>query len=77
MEPPFHDLSDLFRELGLPDDPGSIERFIAAHRGLPAGTSVCDAPFWTATQARFLREGIGQDADWAEVIDTLSVRLCG
>ncbi|MBL8349690.1 MAG: DUF2789 domain-containing protein [Burkholderiaceae bacterium] len=75
METPFHGLADLFRQLGLADDPASIERFIATHRPLPAGTALCDAPFWTASQAQFLREGIVGDADWAEPVDSLAALL--
>ena len=73
----FPRLRDLFRQLGLPDEPAAIERFIAEHRPLPAGTALCDAPFWSRSQAQFLREQIMADADWAEVVDLLSVRLEG
>lgn len=76
MEPAIHSLSDLFRQLGLPDDNNAIEGFIAQHRPLPAGTTLADAPFWTESQRQFLREEIDDDADWAELIDALSVRLC-
>lgn len=75
METPFHALTDLFRQLGLADEPAAIERFIATHRPLPAGVSLCDAPFWTVSQAQFLREAIGRDADWAEPVDALAVLL--
>lgn len=75
METPFHELADLFRQLGLPDDPAAIERFIATHKPLPDGLALCDAPFWTASQAQFLRESIGRDADWAEVVDSLAAQL--
>jgi hypothetical protein len=36
-----------------------------------------DAPFWTPSQAAFLREEILEDADWASVIDELNVDLHG
>jgi hypothetical protein len=36
-----------------------------------------DAPFWTPSQAGFLREEIIGDADWAQVIDELNVNLHG
>lgn len=75
MEPAFHQLADLFRQLGLPDDPASIERFIAAHRPLPPDTALADAPFWTPAQAEFLREELRDDADWAELVDTLGALL--
>lgn len=75
MEPSIHQLGDLFRQLGLPDDPASIERFIAAHRPLPAGVALADASFWTPSQAQFLREELSDDADWAEIVDTLGSLL--
>lgn len=75
METPFHRLPDLFRQLGLPDDAAAIDRFIATHRPLPAGVALCEAPFWTPTQAQFLREQIRADADWSELVDALAVRL--
>jgi len=36
---------------------------------------MADAPFWSPAQARFLRESITADADWANVVDQLSVAL--
>ncbi len=75
MELPTHSLSDLFKQLGLPADPESIERFVATHRPLPDGVAIADAPFWTSSQAQFLREEILEDADWAEVVDSLGSML--
>ena len=75
MESPIHRLGDLFRQLGLPDDPAAIENFIAAHRPLPAGVALADASFWTPSQAQFLREEINDDADWAELVDSLGSLL--
>ena len=34
-----------------------------------------EAAFWTPAQADFLREEILEDADWAEAVDELNVRL--
>ncbi|ATE61129.1 DUF2789 domain-containing protein [Thauera sinica] len=75
MEKATHELSELFGQLGLPDDAESIQRFIASHRPLPPGVPLADAPFWSPSQAQFLREEIDDDADWAELIDTLAVLL--
>ena len=75
MNSSFHQQQDLFRQLGLPDDPGAIERFIASHRPLAPGVALADAPFWTPSQAQFLREQIGDDADWAALVDALAVLL--
>ena len=75
MESVFHTLAELFGQLGLPDDASSIERFVAEHRPLSSGVGLCDAPFWTPSQAQFLRQQIIVDADWAEVVDTLAALL--
>lgn len=75
MENAIHKLGDLFRQLGLPDDPASIESFLAVHRPLPRGVPLADAPFWTPAQAQFLREEISDDADWAELVDSLASLL--
>ncbi len=75
MEPTTHTLSDLFAQLGLDDDPQSIDRFIAEHRPLPDTVKLADAPFWTAGQAQFLREELNDDSDWAPMVDQLNVRL--
>ena len=55
MESSMHRLTDLFRQLGLPDDPEGMEDFIARHRPLAPGVSLAEAPFWTPSQAQFLR----------------------
>jgi hypothetical protein len=75
MENLIHRLSDLFRQLGLPDEPAAMEAFIASHRPLPQGISLADAKFWTPSQAQFLREEISEDADWAELVDTFALFL--
>ncbi|WP_137819346.1 DUF2789 domain-containing protein [Pseudomonas sp. 2FG] len=75
MQSPMHSLPSLFKQLGLPADPASISAFISTHSPLPASLSLADASFWTAAQAAFLREEILEDADWAEVVDQLSLML--
>jgi len=75
MENSFHRLCELFGQLGLPDDVASIERFILAHRPLHNAVHVADATFWTTSQAQFLREEIGKDGDWAELVDILGSLL--
>lgn len=77
MEPTVHPLSALFAQLGLPDDPASIDAFIARHAPLAQGVALADAPFWSPAQACFLREELAEDADWAEVVDELNLRLRG
>jgi hypothetical protein len=75
MEQQRHDLNNLFAQLGLPSDPAAVEAFIAAHRPLPPGVRLADAPFWSPTQSAFLAEELQVDADWAEVIDELNSEL--
>ncbi|WP_077035702.1 DUF2789 domain-containing protein [Pelomonas sp. KK5] len=75
MEAAHHRFSELFAQLGLPDDDASIGRFIHAHRPLPPDVLLAQAPFWTPAQAALLNDGVGRDADWAEVIDQLNLAL--
>lgn len=72
---PYHNLSALFAQLGLPNDNPSIHRFIQANKPLPPTVELADAPWWTKTQADFLRESIADNADWAIVIDQLNELL--
>jgi Protein of unknown function (DUF2789) len=75
MNKPMHHLSDLFAQLGLPNDDQAIQHFIASHAPLPGDYRLPEAPFWTPAQAVFLREAILQDSDWVEMVDQLSVAL--
>ena len=75
MEPTVHPFSDLFAQLGLPDDALSIQQFIATHSPLPNGMRLEEAPFWSPAQAQLLREERLDDADWAMVVDRLNVAL--
>lgn len=70
-----HNLSTLFAQLGLASDQTFVDNFIETHRPLPAEILLADAPFWSSAQSAFLREEILKDADWAEVVDQLNVRL--
>ena len=70
-----HRFSALFAQLGLPDDVAAIETFIAKHACLSDDMRLEDAPCWTTAQAQLFQEELTQDADWAEVIDQLSLAL--
>ena len=74
-ESPTHSLPSLFKQLGLDNDPVSIDQFIATHSPLKPELHLADAFFWTESQAAFLRDEILDDADWAEVVDQLDVLL--
>ncbi|WP_020210129.1 DUF2789 domain-containing protein [Gilvimarinus chinensis] len=75
MEPPVHSLSALFDQLGLPSEAENIETFIGRHRPLAADIKLAEASFWSESQQRFLQQAIGDDADWAEVVDELDALL--
>ena len=77
MEAQTHSMKQLFAQLGLPNSDAEMAAFITQHRPLPNGMALADAPFWSASQAQFLREQIAQDADWAEKIDSLNAALHG
>lgn len=77
MEQSNHAFHQLFEQLGLPSDNDSIRQFIERHSPLADGQRLSDAPFWNEAQAAFLREEILDDADWAELVDRLSVALRG
>jgi hypothetical protein len=75
MEDPIPSMTRMFDQLGLPSQPPAIEAFIAAHKPLDPAIALCDAPFWTASQAEFLRAEMNGDADWAIVIERLNSAL--
>jgi hypothetical protein len=75
MNKPMHTFKDLFAQLGLPNDDLAIKHFIARHAPLHGDFRLPEAPFWSPTQAAFLREAILQDSDWVEMVDQLSVAL--
>lgn len=68
-------MEDLFDQLGLPSTEADIQKFIGSNRHLDPEVFLSDAPFWTATQAKFLRDQILIDADWAVVVDELNNSL--
>jgi hypothetical protein len=75
MENMIHTFTELFKQLGLPNDAMSIEAFLKLRRPLAAATRVEDAPFWSLSQRHFIKEQLCNDSDWAEQIDRLSLAL--
>ena len=67
-------LENLFSQLGLKSDEQSIETFIADHP-LAEGVELFEAPFWSPSQASFLKEELLKDGPWALVVDEQNVRL--
>jgi hypothetical protein len=68
-------MRSLFAQLGEPNDEASVSRFVDLNSPLPDGMRLHEAPFWTPSQAAFLREAILQDSDWTKVVDDLNARL--
>jgi hypothetical protein len=75
MNNSIHRFSELFAQLGLPNDAPMIAQFIASQPPLPSHVALADAPCWTPAQAAFLREEALEDADWAELVDQLNLAL--
>jgi hypothetical protein len=75
MDSTHHRLTELFAQLGLPTDPCSIGLFLFKNSPLNDCLRLEEAPFWTTSQATFLREKIQLDADWAGVVDQLNLAL--
>lgn len=74
MEPFAHDLSNLFLQLGLGGNSSDIDKFLATHRLRP-GQPLPEAPFWSPSQASFLRDALENDAHWSDAADELASRL--
>jgi hypothetical protein len=77
MDKAIHHFSELFAQLGLPDDAVSIAEFLTQHTAMSACMRLPDAPDWAPAQAQFLRESLLQDSDWAGLVDQLSKALQG
>ena len=75
IDKPVHRFAELFTQLGLDADDKSICGFLETHAPLADDVRLADAPFWSTSQATFLREKILDDADWAEVVDQLNTSL--
>lgn len=75
MDKAIHHFSDLFAQLGLPNDAASIADYVTRHQAISAFMRLPDAPNWTPTQSQFLKESLLQDSDWTGLVDQLSVAL--
>lgn len=71
----FRHFSDVFDQLGLPSDDESMEQFICTHRPLPSDMELADAPFWSESQASFLRQKLAEDNEWSLKVDGLNAAL--
>lgn len=75
MDTSYHSINTLFAQLGLANSQEDIAKFVEQHKGLDASTPLSEASFWNQSQVNFLHEAIAEDADWAEVVDTLDAML--
>jgi Protein of unknown function (DUF2789) len=75
VENHIHSDAELFDQLGLESTEIDIKFFIQIHRPLDSQIKLSDAPFWSETQAKFLRDQLISDADWTAVIDKLNISL--
>ncbi len=75
MERTVHDMSNLFAQLGQPNDEVAIARFIETYRPMGGSVMLHEATFWSPSQSNFLREALLEDADWADVVDELNLDL--
>lgn len=75
MNKPIHHFSELFAQLGLPNDACSISHFLTIHATMADCERLPDAPYWTLSQAAFLRESLTHDSDWTGLVDQLSAAL--
>ncbi|WP_100752165.1 DUF2789 domain-containing protein [Vibrio salilacus] len=70
-----HDMSHLFKQLGLGSSDQEINQFVAQNRQRRDAELLHEASFWSKSQAAFLKQAIEEDADWAETVDQLDVML--
>lgn len=75
MDKAIHHFDDLFAQLGLPSDAEGIAHFLMVHGSMADGLRLPDAPYWTLSQASFLRDSLLQDSDWSGLVDQLSKAL--
>ncbi len=70
-----HEFSKLFEQLGLPSDDQSIADFLIEHTTKEKDFRLPDLPFWTTSQAAFLKESLVQDSEWSGLADQLGSAL--
>lgn len=75
MNKAIHHFSELFAQLGLPNGNHSISHFLTTHASMADCERLPDAPYWTPSQAAFLRESLTHDSDWTGLVDQLSAAL--
>ena len=71
METFEHNFDNLMKQLGFSEDK-AIRSFLEKNKHLSHDILLEDAPFWSSSQATFLREEILNDSNWAAAIDQLN-----
>lgn len=74
MDTSEHTLPTLFDQLGLDSSEQAIQTFIRQHR-LKDNQPLDKAPFWSVSQAQFIRESWENDAEWVDAVDHLDTLL--
>ena len=64
----------LFEQMGMDSDDAAVEQFIQENQ-LPQSLELSDAPFWSDSQRKFLKDEYRADEGWIEIIDELNTRL--
>lgn len=75
MQASHQSLTQLFGQLGLPDDEDAIKQFVERNRITDADTRLEDLAVWSAAQKQFLLEARSDDAEWAVPVDELDSLL--
>ena len=75
MDTSVHNVTNLFKQLGLPAWEEGIATFIDQHSPLDPELALADAQFWNVAQREFLREALQDDSDWSEAVDSLDAML--
>lgn len=77
MQASHHTLTDLFDQLGLPNDEASIRQFIEDNQFSQPDQALESLPVWNESQKQFLLESRTEDAEWSEPVDELDAMLRG
>ena len=64
----------LFEQMGMDSDDAAVEQFIQENQ-LPQSLELSDAPFWSDSQRKCLKDEYRADEGWIEIIDELNTRL--
>lgn len=72
---PARTMTQLFKQLGLPSDEASIQRFISQHDGVCRHCGLVQAPIWNESQRLFLLEAVAEDSDWSLPAEALTAAL--